>query len=76
VNAYLISLGCGLLVGLAYTLVKVPAPAPPLIALVGLLGMLAGEQIIPLVKHLFVPPAHVVRHGESHRDAPQAHDDR
>jgi XapX domain-containing protein len=40
---YLLSLGFGLAVGVAYGLVSVRSPAPPIIALLGLLGMLAGE---------------------------------
>jgi len=49
---YLVSLAVGLLVGVIYSLVNVRSPAPPLIALVGLLGMLVGEQIIPVGKQL------------------------
>jgi XapX domain-containing protein len=49
---YLLSLGAGLLVGIVYSLLNVRSPAPPLVALVGLLGMLAGEQIIPVAKHM------------------------
>jgi XapX domain-containing protein len=49
---YLISLAAGLLVGAIYGLLNVRSPAPPVIALVGLLGMLLGEQIVPLVKRL------------------------
>ena len=45
---YLISLAVGLLVGLIYSLLGVRSPAPPAIALVGLLGILVGEQVIPL----------------------------
>ena len=48
---YLISLAIGLLVGVIYALFNVRSPAPPVIALVGLLGILIGEQIPPLVKH-------------------------
>ena len=40
---YLVSLLMGLAVGVAYGLVQVRSPAPPLIALVGLLGMVLGE---------------------------------
>lgn len=46
-KAYLISLAVGLLVGVIYSLLDVRSPAPPVIAILGLLGMLAGEQIIP-----------------------------
>nr|WP_295741194.1 XapX domain-containing protein [uncultured Acidocella sp.] len=49
---YLLSFGTGLLVGLVYALLHVRSPAPPVIALVGLLGILAGEQIIPLTQQL------------------------
>lgn len=49
---YLLSLAAGLLVGIVYSLLNVRSPAPPIIALVGLLGILAGEQIPPLVKQV------------------------
>ena len=49
---YLISLGVGLLVGLGYALLGVRAPAPPVVALVGLLGILLGEQALPVAKRL------------------------
>jgi XapX domain-containing protein len=49
---YLLSLGIGLLVGVIYSLFGVKSPAPPVIALMGLLGILAGEQLLPLGKHL------------------------
>lgn len=49
---YLISLGVGLLVGVIYGALNVRSPAPPVIALVGLLGMLLGEQIVPVVKRV------------------------
>ena len=51
-RAYLLSLGAGLLVGIVYSLLNVRSPAPPVVALVGLLGILVGEQIIPLAKHM------------------------
>ncbi|OAP38246.1 XapX domain-containing protein [Sinorhizobium glycinis] len=49
---YLLSLGAGLLVGVIYSLLNVRSPAPPVIALVGLFGILVGEQAVPLVKRL------------------------
>jgi XapX domain-containing protein len=49
---YLVSLGAGVLVGVVYSLLNVRSPAPPLVALVGLLGILVGEQIIPVGKHV------------------------
>ena len=48
---YLLSLGAGLLVGIVYALLHVRSPAPPVIALVGLLGILIGEQIPPLTRN-------------------------
>ena len=50
---YLLSLAVGLLVGVIYGLLNVRSPAPPVIALVGLLGILVGEQIVPLAKNLW-----------------------
>jgi XapX domain-containing protein len=49
---YVVSLGAGLLVGVIYSLLNVRSPAPPLVALVGLLGILAGEQIIPVARQM------------------------
>ena len=50
---YLLSLGAGLLVGIIYSLLNVRSPAPPVVALVGLLGILVGEQLIPLARILW-----------------------
>ncbi|MDF8331712.1 DUF1427 family protein [Novosphingobium cyanobacteriorum] len=49
---YLASLGVGLLVGAIYSLLGTRSPAPPTIALLGLLGMLLGEQAVPLAKQV------------------------
>jgi XapX domain-containing protein len=49
---YLVSLAAGLFVGVVYALLQVRSPAPPTIALVGLLGILLGEQAVPLIKSL------------------------
>ena len=51
-KAYLVSLAVGLLVGGIYGFLNVRSPAPPVIALLGLLGMLLGEQVAPIAKHL------------------------
>jgi XapX domain-containing protein len=56
-RSYLASLILGVAVGVVYGLVKVRSPAPPAIALLGLLGMLAGEQAVSLVR------SHVFRSG-------------
>jgi XapX domain-containing protein len=49
-KVYLMSLAAGLLVGIVYSLLNVRSPAPPVVALIGLLGILVGEQIPPLLK--------------------------
>ncbi|MBD3664183.1 DUF1427 family protein [Sulfitobacter aestuariivivens] len=43
---YLLSLAAGIGVGVIYGLISVRSPAPPIIALIGLLGMLAGEAAV------------------------------
>jgi XapX domain-containing protein len=48
---YALSLGVGVLVGVIYGVLNVRSPAPPVVALIGLLGILVGEQLPPLVKH-------------------------
>lgn len=52
-KSHAISLVAGLLIGVVYSLIGVVSPAPPAVALIGLLGILAGEQLIPLLKALF-----------------------
>lgn len=51
-KSYVISLGVGVLAGLIYGLIDVNSPAPPVIALLGLFGMLVGEQLVPLAQRL------------------------
>ncbi|QDL95974.1 DUF1427 family protein [Rhodopseudomonas palustris] len=51
-KVYLLSLAVGLLVGVIYSVLNVRSPAPPLVALVGLLGILAGEQIVPVARQM------------------------
>jgi XapX domain-containing protein len=41
----LISFAVGLLVGVLYGVIRVKSPAPPIVALLGLLGMVLGEQL-------------------------------
>lgn len=43
-KAYVTSLAVGLGVGVLYSILGVRSPAPPAVALIGLLGMLIGEQ--------------------------------
>ncbi|WP_376091697.1 XapX domain-containing protein [Roseomonas sp. CCTCC AB2023176] len=48
-KTYLLSLGAGLLVGVIDGLLNVRSPAPPVIAL---LGILLGKQLVPIAKRL------------------------
>jgi XapX domain-containing protein len=52
-RAYLVSLAAGMLVGGIYGLLEVHSPAPPAVALVGLLGMLIGGQIMPIAQRVW-----------------------
>lgn len=49
---YLISLAIGLFVGVIYGALDFRSPAPPAIALVGLMGMLLGEKLWPMGREL------------------------
>ena len=65
-KVYLVSLGIGLGVGLIYGVLGVRSPAPPVVALLGLLGMLVGEQLVPWVQHRALDVramTHVSDHG-------------
>ena len=52
---YLISLAVGCGGGLLYALLRVKSPAPPLVALAGLLGMVAGEEVLPWLREVLLP---------------------
>ena len=56
-KAYLLSLGAGVLVGVVYSLMGVRSPAPPVVALVGLLEILVGEQVIPVGRQVLAGSA-------------------
>ncbi len=51
-SASLLSFGAGLVVGVVYSLLGVRSPAPPVVALIGLLGILLGEQIVPVGRQM------------------------
>ncbi len=57
VKPYLVSLAVGVLVGALYALLRVRSPAPPVIALAGLLGILIGEQGVGMMRERLAPPA-------------------
>jgi XapX domain-containing protein len=52
IKPYLLSLGAGLLAGILYSLLGVRSPAPPMIALIGLTGILLGEQVVPVARRM------------------------
>lgn len=58
-RVYLVSLAAGILVGIVYGVLNVRSPAPPVVALVGLLGILLGEQVPPLAQAAWrrLPPS-------------------
>lgn len=62
--SYLISLGAGIVVGLLYYFSRVQSPAPPLVALAGLLGIVIGEHAIPFVQAQWGQPAQHARRAE------------
>jgi len=66
---YLISLGAGFVVGLLYWLVRVQSPAPPLIALAGLLGIVLGEHAVPVIRAQLLPAAHVAEVSQAQDQA-------
>ena len=45
----LVSFAVGLFVGVLYGVIRVKSPAPPIVALLGLLGMMLGEQLGGLI---------------------------
>lgn len=51
-NIHIALLAAGLLVGVVYSLLNVLSQAPPVVALIGLLGILIGEQVVPVVRNL------------------------
>jgi XapX domain-containing protein len=59
-RVYVLSLAAGVLVGVIYGLLNIRSPAPPVVALVGLFGILLGEQIVPMTKRMIAgQPIHI-----------------
>ena len=47
-----LALCTGVAVGVVFGLVKLPSPAPPFLGLIGLIGMFAGQRLVPLIASL------------------------
>ena len=69
---YVTSLAVGLAVGILYGVIGLRSPAPPVAAILGLLGMLAGENGVAAIRKSMAGPA---RTGEVSEPAP-THDPR
>jgi XapX domain-containing protein len=52
-SALLLAFGTGLAVGVVFSLVKLPSPAPPFLGLIGLVGMFTGQRLWPLLASRF-----------------------
>jgi len=52
VGNVVLALSTGLAVGVVFSLVRLPSPAPPLLGLIGLIGMFAGQRLVPLITSL------------------------
>jgi XapX domain-containing protein len=46
----------GLAIGIVFSLVKLPSPAPPMLGLIGLIGMFFGQRLWPVLVHLVHRP--------------------
>ena len=66
-RAPLISFVVGLLVGALYGVIRVRSPAPPIVALLGLFGMVLGEQAGEWLLAKKVPPAISAMDHRSHQ---------
>jgi XapX domain-containing protein len=53
VGTVVLALCTGVAVGIVFGLVKLPSPAPPLLGLIGLIGMFAGQRLVPYIASLF-----------------------
>jgi len=77
-KALLISFVVGLFVGVAYGLIRVKRPAPPIIALIGLLGVVLGEQsggwlLTKEMQVTSVVSSHIAGERKDHHKLPSMH---
>jgi XapX domain-containing protein len=74
-KALLISFMVGLVVGVVYGVIRVKSPAPPIVALLGLLGMVLGEQaggwfLTKKIQAANVASAHIVGEAKDQQQRP------
>jgi XapX domain-containing protein len=67
-KGFFISFAVGLMIGAAYALLRVKSPAPPMVALAGLLGILWGEE---LIERLLAPKQNSSLVGPPHEEQRQ-----
>lgn len=48
-GAILLAFATGIAVGIVFSLVKLPSPAPPFLGLIGLMGMFIGQRLVPIL---------------------------
>jgi XapX domain-containing protein len=53
VAAISLAFATGLAVGIVFSLVKLPSPAPPFLGLIGLIGMFIGQRLWPFLQTRF-----------------------
>ena len=53
IGAMVLAFAPGLAVGIVFSLVKLPSPAPPFLGLIGLVGMFVGQRVLPFLSTRF-----------------------
>ncbi|MGK5507708.1 XapX domain-containing protein [Brevibacillus formosus] len=48
----LLALVTGIVIGVVFQSLRIPSPAPPMLGLIGLIGMFLGQRLIPWIKLL------------------------
>ncbi len=48
-SAVFLAFGTGLAIGIVFSLMKLPSPAPPFLGLIGLIGMFTGQRLWPFL---------------------------
>ena len=80
-KALFISFLVGMVVGFVYAVIRVRSPAPPIVALLGLLGMVLGEQaggwlLTKKIHATNVPSLYIASERKDHTSRPDRLSDR